>query len=77
VIITAWSPTSQLRCTATDGVLGTHNIDGAANIITAAICALTNNQPATECTPTVQALEKQSRTDNPAYAVPAACRQTT
>ena len=35
------------------------DIDGAANIITAAICTLTNNQPATACTPTVQALEKQ------------------
>ena len=35
------------------------DIDGAANIITAALCTLTNNQPATACTPTVQALEKQ------------------
>ena len=35
------------------------DIDGAANIITAAICTPTNNQPATACTPTVQALEKQ------------------
>jgi len=35
------------------------DIDGAANIITAAVCTLTNNQPATACTPTVQALEKQ------------------
>jgi hypothetical protein len=35
------------------------DIDGAANIITAAICTLTNNQPATACTPTVQALERQ------------------
>jgi hypothetical protein len=34
------------------------DIDGAANIITAAICTLTTNQPATACTPTVQALER-------------------
>jgi thiol-disulfide isomerase/thioredoxin len=31
--------------------------DGAANYITAAICKLTNNKPATACTPTVQAIE--------------------
>jgi Domain of unknown function (DUF929) len=31
----------------------------AANFTTAAICKLTNNQPATACTPTVQALETQ------------------
>jgi hypothetical protein len=34
-------------------------IDGAANFMTAAICKLTNNQPATACTSTVQALESQ------------------
>jgi hypothetical protein len=34
-------------------------IDGATNIITAAICTLAGNQPATACTPTVQALEKK------------------
>jgi hypothetical protein len=33
--------------------------DGAANVITAAICKLTNNKPATACTSTVQALEGQ------------------
>jgi hypothetical protein len=32
-------------------------IDGTANYITAAICKLTNNQPATACTPAVQAIE--------------------
>jgi hypothetical protein len=32
-------------------------IDGTANYITAAICKLTNNQPATACTPAVKALE--------------------
>jgi Domain of unknown function (DUF929) len=32
-------------------------VDGAANQITAAICKLTNNQPATACTPAVQSLE--------------------
>jgi thiol-disulfide isomerase/thioredoxin len=31
--------------------------DGAANTFTAAICKLTNNRPATACTPTVQAIE--------------------
>jgi thiol-disulfide isomerase/thioredoxin len=31
--------------------------DGAANMITAAICKLTNNQPASVCTPAVKALE--------------------
>jgi thiol-disulfide isomerase/thioredoxin len=31
--------------------------DGAANLITAAICKLTGNQPASACTPTVKALE--------------------
>jgi len=32
--------------------------DGAANDITAAICSLTNNQPATACDQTVQEIEK-------------------
>jgi hypothetical protein len=32
-------------------------IDGSANYLTAAICKLTGNQPATACTPAVQALE--------------------
>jgi thiol-disulfide isomerase/thioredoxin len=31
--------------------------DGTANMITAAICKLTNNQPASACTPVVQSLE--------------------
>jgi hypothetical protein len=30
---------------------------GAANVMTAAICKLTNNQPATACTPAIQKLE--------------------
>ena len=34
-------------------------VDGAANFMTAAICKLTNNQPATACTSTVQSLESQ------------------
>jgi hypothetical protein len=34
------------------------DIDGAANIVTAAVCTLTGNQPATACTPAVRALEK-------------------
>jgi flagellar basal body rod protein FlgC len=32
--------------------------DGSANYLTAGICALTNNQPSTACTPAIQALEK-------------------
>ena len=32
---------------------------GAANMITASICKLTNNQPATACTPAIQQLEGQ------------------
>jgi Domain of unknown function (DUF929) len=34
-------------------------VDGAANFMTAAICKLTNNQPATACTSTIQGLESQ------------------
>jgi hypothetical protein len=34
-------------------------IDGTANYITAAICQLTGNQPASACTPAVKALEKK------------------
>jgi Domain of unknown function (DUF929) len=34
-------------------------IDGAANYITAAICKMTNDQPATACTSTVQGLQSQ------------------
>jgi hypothetical protein len=34
-------------------------VDGTANYITAAICKLTGNQPASACTPAVQALEKK------------------
>jgi hypothetical protein len=34
-------------------------VDGAANYITAAICKLTNDQPATACTSTVQGLQSQ------------------
>ena len=33
-------------------------VDGTANYVTAAICATTGNQPASACTPTVTALEK-------------------
>jgi uncharacterized membrane protein len=32
-------------------------VDGSANYLTAAICKLTNNQPASACTPAVQKLE--------------------
>jgi len=34
-------------------------VDGTANYITAALCQLTGNQPASACTPAVQALEKK------------------
>ena len=34
-------------------------VDGTANYFTAAICKMTGNQPASACTPAVQALEKQ------------------
>src|SRR5258708_39801320 len=34
-------------------------VDAAANFMTATICKLTNNQPATACTPTIQGLESQ------------------
>jgi hypothetical protein len=34
-------------------------VDGAANYITAAICKLTNDQPATACTSTVRGLQSQ------------------
>ncbi len=34
-------------------------VDGTANYITAAICKMTNNQPASACTSTVQSLESQ------------------
>lgn len=36
--------------------------DGNANYMTAGICALTNNQPSTACTPAIQALEKNFAT---------------
>ncbi len=34
-------------------------VDGTANYITAAICKMTGNQPASACTPTVMSLESQ------------------
>jgi hypothetical protein len=34
-------------------------VDGTANYITAAICKMTGNQPASACTPTVQSLQSQ------------------
>jgi thiol-disulfide isomerase/thioredoxin len=37
----------------------TQGAGGSANMITAALCKLTNNQPATACTPAIQALEGQ------------------
>jgi hypothetical protein len=37
----------------------TQGAGGSANMITAALCKLTGNQPATACTPAIQALEGQ------------------
>lgn len=34
------------------------SVDGAANYLTAAICAVTGNQPSSACTPVVRALER-------------------
>jgi hypothetical protein len=34
------------------------SVDGAANYLTAAICAVTGNQPASACTAIVRALER-------------------
>ena len=34
-------------------------VDGTANYITAAICKMTGNQPASACTATVKSLESQ------------------
>jgi hypothetical protein len=36
-------------------------VDGAANYLTAAICALTGNRPATACTPVIRTLEHNLR----------------
>jgi len=33
--------------------------DGAANYLTAAICKLTGNQPASACTPAIRSIEAQ------------------
>ncbi len=46
--------TAALRNTATAAGA---NIDASANYLTAAICELTGNRPATACTPAVQALQ--------------------
>ena len=37
----------------------TKGMIGAANALTAAICGITNNQPATACTPQIKAIETQ------------------
>jgi len=34
-------------------------VDGSANYLTAAICSMTGNQPASACTTTVRSLEPQ------------------
>jgi hypothetical protein len=36
-------------------------IDASANYITAAICKLTSNQPASACTPSIRALQPRLR----------------
>jgi thiol-disulfide isomerase/thioredoxin len=52
----SWSQVSAAMANPSGSQLGTAEI-GNANYMTAAICKLTNNQPATACTPTIQTLE--------------------
>jgi hypothetical protein len=49
-LITNCEPGQRLRRSPPQAILG------AANYITAAICGLTSNQPASACTPTVRSL---------------------
>jgi hypothetical protein len=52
----SWSQVAAAMASPSGSQLGTAEI-GNANYMTAAICKLTNNQPATACTPTIQTLE--------------------
>ncbi|MDX6344422.1 MAG: hypothetical protein QOH87_4560 [Trebonia sp.] len=52
----SWSQVAAAMANPSGSQLGTAEI-GNANYMTAAICKLTNNQPATACTPTIQTLE--------------------
>jgi thiol-disulfide isomerase/thioredoxin len=51
-----WSQVAAAMASPSGSSLGTAEI-GNANYITAAICKLTGNQPATACTPTIQKLQ--------------------
>ena len=51
-----WSQVAAAMDDPSSSALGTAEI-GNANYMTAAICKLTNNLPATACTPTIQGLE--------------------
>jgi hypothetical protein len=51
-----WAPVGAAMADPSSSSLGTAEI-GNANYMTAAICKLTNNLPATACTPTIQALQ--------------------
>jgi len=50
-----WAQVAAALSTASSPIA--QSVDGTANRITAAICKLTNNQPASACTPVVKALE--------------------
>jgi thiol-disulfide isomerase/thioredoxin len=52
----SWSQVAAAMANPSASALGTAEI-GNANYITAAICKLTNNQPATVCTPTIKSLQ--------------------
>jgi hypothetical protein len=52
----SWSQVAAAMADPSSSSLGTAEI-GNANYMTAAICKLTNNLPATACTPTIQALQ--------------------
>ena len=51
-----WAQVGAAMADPSSSSLGTAEI-GNANYMTAAICKLTNNLPATACTPTIQKLE--------------------
>ncbi|HEY6495288.1 MAG TPA: DUF929 family protein [Trebonia sp.] len=52
----SWAQVGAAMASPSGNALGTAEI-GNANYATAAICKMTNNQPATACTPTIQKLE--------------------
>jgi hypothetical protein len=52
----SWSQVAAAMAAPSSSALGTAEI-GNANYMTAGICKLTNNLPATACTPTIQGIE--------------------